>query len=59
MRGHCTTEDEPGTASYCMLVQPDQSLALFGILREDERVTGDHARAGIALMAGEAQYGPS
>src|SRR5215510_2285081 len=29
MRGNCTTGDEPGTASYYMLVQPEDSLVLF------------------------------
>ena len=34
MRGHCTTEDEPGTASYFMLVQPNESLDLFAVVRQ-------------------------
>src|SRR5262245_27795127 len=34
MRGHCTTEDEPGTASYFMLVQPKESLDLFAVVRQ-------------------------
>jgi hypothetical protein len=34
MRGHCTTEDEPGTASYFMLVQPNESLDLFEVVRQ-------------------------
>ena len=34
MRGNCTTEDEPGTASYCMLVQPEESLDLFAVVRQ-------------------------
>jgi hypothetical protein len=53
MRGHCTTEDEPGTASYSMLVQPRQSLALFRPFREGDGLNGDRAPAGIALMEGD------
>src|SRR5262249_53259448 len=34
MRGNCTTEDEPGTASYCMLVQPKESLDLLAVVRQ-------------------------
>jgi hypothetical protein len=30
MRGNCTTEHEPGNADYFMLVQPRESLDLFG-----------------------------
>jgi len=35
MRGNCTTEDEPGTASCCMLVQPEKSLDLFAVVRQE------------------------
>jgi hypothetical protein len=35
MRSHYTTEDEPGTASYRMLVQPEQSLDLFAVVRHE------------------------
>src|SRR5215471_6219003 len=41
MRGHCTTEDEPGTASYDMLVQPTDSLVLFVFLREPACTAAD------------------
>ena len=34
MRGHCTTEDEPGNADYFMLVQPKESLDLFEVVRQ-------------------------
>src|SRR5262245_29958315 len=34
MRGHCTIEDEPGTASYYMVVQPEDSLVLFVLFSE-------------------------
>jgi len=42
MRGNCTTEDEPDTADYDMLVQPEDSLVLFVFLRE---------RASVVLRA--------
>jgi hypothetical protein len=32
MRGNCTTEDEPGIASCCMLVKPEESLDLFAVV---------------------------
>src|SRR5262245_33117782 len=35
---HCTTEDEPGTASSCMLVQPRGSLDLFEVVRQGRLV---------------------
>jgi hypothetical protein len=35
MRGHCTTEDEQVTASYCMFVQPEKSLDLFAVVRQE------------------------
>jgi len=35
MRGNCTTEDEAGTVSYCMLVQPNESLDLFAGVRQE------------------------
>jgi hypothetical protein len=35
MRGNCITEDEPGTANCCMLVQPDESLDLFAVIRPE------------------------
>jgi len=53
MRGNCTTEDEPGTASYDMLVQPEESLRPLrgrspgALTRRAER---DRAPAGIALL---------
>ena len=34
MRGNCTTEDEPGTTDYFMLVQPNESLDLFAVVRQ-------------------------
>jgi hypothetical protein len=41
MRGNCTTEDEPGTASYDMLVPPTDSLVLFVFLRERASVASE------------------
>jgi hypothetical protein len=35
MRGNCTTEDEPGTARHLMLVQPEDSLDLFAVVRQE------------------------
>ena len=35
MRGNCTTEDEPGTADYDMLVHPRESLAAFEVVRQE------------------------
>jgi hypothetical protein len=35
MRGNCTTDDEPGTANYCMFVQPEESLDLFAVVRQE------------------------
>ena len=35
MRGHCTTEDEPGITDYVMLVQPRESLDLFAVVRQE------------------------
>src|SRR5262249_44705825 len=53
MRGNCTTEDEPrDTASYCMLVQPEESLDLFAVVCQErwgDGLDADHAPAGIAL----------
>src|SRR5262245_60854924 len=40
MRGDCTTEDEPGTASYDMLVQPRESLDLFAVVRQGDELLG-------------------
>ena len=40
MRGNCTTEDEPGTSSSCMLVQPDESLDLFAVVRQEGQGDG-------------------
>jgi len=34
MRGNCTTEDEPGTTDYFMLVQPNESLDLLEVVRQ-------------------------
>jgi len=34
MRGHCTTEDEPDTPSYCMALQPKESLDPLAVLRQ-------------------------
>jgi len=42
MRGHYTTEDEPGNADYDTLVQPADSLVLFVFVRE---------RASVVLRA--------
>jgi len=40
MRGDCTTEDEPGTASYDMLVQPRESLDPFAVVRQGDELLG-------------------
>ena len=40
MRSHCTTEDEPGAASYCMFVQPEKSLDLFAVVRQVRALGG-------------------
>ena len=56
MRGSCTTEDEPGTASYCMLVQPEESLDLFAVVRQPgrnescSRNTAPHGAFGVPAL---------
>jgi hypothetical protein len=39
MRGNCTTNDELG-ANYCMFVQPEESLDLFAVVRQEAETTG-------------------
>ena len=40
MRGHCTTEDERDIAAYDMLVQPEESLDLFAVVRQVRALGG-------------------